>query len=312
MALPPPLVVITGPTGVGKSELGLRLAEHLDGEIVNADSMQLYRGMDIGTAKLTVTERRGIPHHLLDVLDVRETATVAAYQRDTRTAVEAIRAAGRVPLLIGGSGLYIQAVVDDIDFPGTDPQVRTRLEAELLEIGAAGLFARLERIDPAAAAVIESANGRRIVRALEVNEVTGAPFRATLRPGPPRYDAVLLRLDRDTAELDAALERRVRGMVAAGWLAEVEALDAVGLRDGFTARRALGYPQLLAVLDGRSDLGQAVDETVTATRRFVRRQRSWLRRDTRMIDLDVGDPDLLDRALAAVAAAGTALGTVAP
>ncbi|GAA2019613.1 tRNA (adenosine(37)-N6)-dimethylallyltransferase MiaA [Nakamurella flavida] len=310
MTIPPPLVVVTGPTGVGKSELGLRLAEHLGGEVINADSMQLYRGMDIGTAKLTVSERRGIPHHLLDVLDVRETATVAAYQRDTRTAVEGIRAAGRVPILVGGSGLYIQAVVDEIEFPGTDPQVRARLEAELTELGAAVLFARLERVDPAAAEVIESANGRRIVRALEVNEVTGGPFRATLRPGPPRYDAVLLRLDRDTTVLDAALERRVRGMVADGWLEEVRTLAAAGLREGFTARRALGYPQLLAVLDGRADLDAAITETVVATRRFVRRQRSWLRRDLRMIDLDVDEPGLVDRALREVRAAGSTLGTV--
>lgn len=298
---PQRLVVIAGPTGTGKSDLALALAERLGGEVVNADSMQLYRGMDIGTAKLPVTGRRGIPHHLLDVLDVTETASVAAYQRDARAAVEQILARGRTPLLVGGSGLYVQAVIDEIDFPGTDPAIRARLQRELAERGAAALRARLAERDPAAAAAIEPRNGRRIVRALEVIELTGRPFTATLpTPGAPRYDAVLLCLDRDTAELDRALADRVDRMMAGGFLAEVAALERVGLRRGLTASRALGYRQLLAVLDGARELDAAVADTVTATRRFVRRQRSWFGRDDRMVRLDAADPDLPNGALAAV------------
>lgn len=296
------LVVVAGPTGTGKSDLALELARRLDGEVINADSMQLYRGMDIGTAKLPPAERRGIVHHLLDVLDVTQTATVAAYQRDARALVEQILARGRTPLLVGGSGLYIRAVVDNIEFPATDPVVRRRWEDELGRVGAVVLFERLERDDPAAAAVIGPANGRKIVRALEVIELTGRPFSATMpRYGRPDYDAVQLLLDRPTDELDERLERRVRGMVRDGLLDEVRRLDAQGLRRGATASRALGYAQFLGVLDGTADVEQAIATTAQATRRFVRRQRSWFRRDRRRVDLDGTDPGLLDRALEAVA-----------
>ncbi len=292
------LVVVAGPTGTGKSELGLVLAEQLDGEVIGADSMQLYRGMDIGTAKLPVAERRGIPHHLLDVLDVTETASVAAYQRDARAAIEEVLARGRTPLLVGGSGLYVQAVIDEIDFPGTDPAIRARLVRELADSGVEQLRTRLARLDPAAAAAIESNNGRRIVRALEVIELTGRPFTATLpRPGPPRYDAVLLCLDRDPDGLDDALAARVDRMMAAGFADEVEALERVGLRRGLTASRALGYRQLLAARDGTISERQAVADTVTATRRFVRRQRSWFGRDNRMSRLDASDAELKSAAL---------------
>ena len=295
------LIVVAGPTGTGKSDLGLDLAERLDGEIVNADSMQLYRGMDIGTAKIPVGERRGIRHHLLDVLDVTETATVASYQRDARSCIEDVLARGRIPILVGGSGLYIQSVVDEIAFPATDPEVRARLEGDLDRLGIEFLFGLLTELDPAAAISIGPANGRKIVRALEVIEITGQPFTATLpRPGWPRYGAVLLRLDRSAGQLDQRVSDRVRAMVAAGFLDEVRALDQVGLRRGVTASRALGYAQLLAVLDGDSDLQQAIAATAAITRRFVRRQRSWFRRDHRMVDLDAGAPDLVDRALAAV------------
>ena len=250
------LVIVAGPTGTGKSELGMDLAQRLDGEIVNADSMQLYRGMDIGTAKLPVAERRGIPHHLLDVLEVTQTATVASYQRDARIAIEDILARGRTPVLVGGSGLYIQAVVDEIDFPATDPVVRARWEGELEQRGVDHLFGLLTERDPAAAIAIGPANGRKIVRALEVIDITGRPFTATMpRPGVPRYDAVLLRLDRPTPELDQRLEARVRAMVAAGFLDEVRTLAAQGLREGVTASRALGYAQLLSVVDGELDAG---------------------------------------------------------
>jgi tRNA dimethylallyltransferase len=294
------LVVVAGPTGTGKSDLALDLAERLDGEIINADSMQLYAGMDIGTAKVPPGERRGIAHHLLDVLEVTQTATVASYQRDARAAIEQVLARGRTPVLVGGSGLYIQAVVDDINFPATDPLVRAKWEGELERLGIDHLFALLTARDPAAAIAIGPANGRKIVRALEVIDITGRPFTATMpRPGRPRYGAVLLRLDRPTGELDQRLEARVRTMVAAGFLDEVRTLDAAGLRRGVTASRALGYAQLLAVLDGQTDLEQAIVSTAAITRRFVRRQRSWFRRDHRMIDLDGTDPAVLDRALLA-------------
>ena len=292
------LIVIAGPTGTGKSELALDLAERLGGEVVNADSMQLYRGMDVGTAKVPLEKRRGVPHHLLDVLDVTQTASVAAYQRQARAVVENIRARGNVAIVVGGSGLYVQAIVDDIDFPATDPQVRARLQAELDTLGTGALFRRLQEADPAAAAVIEPANGRRIVRALEVIEITGRPFTASLPvPGPARYGALLVRLDRETADLDIRLERRVRAMVDGGFLDEVRALDAAGIRHGLTASRALGYRQMLAVLDCTLALEDAIGQTTAATRRFVRRQRSWFRRDSRMVDVDAAGPGTVDRVL---------------
>ncbi|MGX7826839.1 tRNA (adenosine(37)-N6)-dimethylallyltransferase MiaA [Actinokineospora sp. 24-640] len=291
-------VAVVGPTATGKSDLGVALAERLGGEVVNADAMQLYRGMDIGTAKITPAERRGIPHHQLDVLDVRETASVAAYQRHARAAVEDIRGRGRTPILVGGSGLYVQAVLDDLEFPGTDPRLRGELETELAHVGAPTLHERLSRLDPVAAAAILPSNGRRLVRALEVIELTGRPFSATMpRPGPPRYGAVLLGLDRDAATLDARVDARVEHMFAGGLVEEVRALEARGLREGRTAARALGYQQVLTAIDGDSDLAAAAAETARATRRFVRRQRSWFRRDARVTWLDAARPDLVDAAL---------------
>ena len=299
---PPPLVAVVGPTATGKSGLGVALAAALDGEVVNADAMALYRGMDVGTAKLAPAERAGVPHHLLDVLDVTETASVAAYQRAARAKVEDLRAAGRTPVLVGGSGLYVQAVVDELEFPGTDAQLRAELEAELAVVGPAVLHTRLAAVDPAAAAAVLPSNGRRIVRALEVVTLTGRPFPARLATGgPPRYDAVLLGVDRPTPELDERVARRVARMFADGLVAETRDLLDRGLRDGRTASRALGYQQVVAALDGcvpypRGDLGAAAVETVRATRRFVRRQRSWFRRDRRIVWLDPG-PDLHERAL---------------
>jgi len=288
------LVAVVGPTATGKSDLGIALASALDGEVVNADAMQLYRGMDIGTAKLTRAERAGVPHHLLDVLDVTEAAAVAAYQRDARAVVERLLAAGRTPVLVGGSGLYVQAVVDELEFPGTDPDLRAELEAELAAHGSAALHARLAAVDPAAAEVVLPSNGRRIVRALEVIALTGRPFPARLPTGgAPRYDAVLLGVDRPTAELDERVARRVARMFAAGLVDETRALLARGLREGRTASRALGYQQVLAALDGNGDLAAAAAETVVATRRFVRRQRSWFRRDARIRWLDGAAGDLI-------------------
>ncbi len=292
------LVAVVGPTATGKSDLGVALAEALHGEVVNADAMQLYRGMDVGTAKLTPHERAGVPHHLLDVLDVTDTAAVAAYQRAARDVVERLLGAGRTPVLVGGSGLYVQAVVDELEFPGTDAALRAELEAELAERGPAELHTRLAAVDPAAAEVVLPSNGRRIVRALEVVALTGKPFPARLpTSGAPRYDAVLLGIDRPTAELDLRVARRVARMFAAGLVEETRALLARGLRDGRTASRALGYQQVVAALDGGGVLTAAAADTVVATRRFVRRQRSWFRRDRRIHWLDGAGPDPFGAAL---------------
>jgi tRNA dimethylallyltransferase len=296
------LIAVVGPTATGKSDLGLALAHAYDGEVVNADAMQLYRGLDIGTAKLTPAERAGVPHHLLDVLDVTETASVAAYQRAARRVVEDVLAAGRTPVLVGGSGLYVQAVVDELEFPGTDPALRAELAAELDEHGSAALHARLAAVDPSAAVAILPSNGRRIVRALEVIALTGRPFAARLpEAAAPRYDAVLLGLDRSTEDLDGAVARRVARMFAAGLVAETRGL-LPGLREGQTASRALGYQQVLSALDGFTEFATAAADTVVATRRFVRRQRSWFRRDRRIVWMDADASDVLGRAHAAITA----------
>lgn len=288
-------VVVLGPTATGKSDLGVELALRLGGEVINADALQLYRGMDIGTAKLPLDERRGVPHHLLDVLDVTEAASVAAYQRHARARAEALLAAGRVPVLVGGSGLYLNAVLDELTFPGTDPVVRARLEAELAADGPEPLHRRLAELDPPAAAAVLVGNGRRIVRALEVIEITGRPFTANLpTPGPPRWDAVLLGLDLDSEILDARIARRVDAMFDAGLVEEVRGLLDAGLREGPTASRAVGYQQVVAALDGRCTLAEAAEDTKRATRRLVRRQRSWFRRDGRIRWLDAGSDDPAD------------------
>jgi tRNA dimethylallyltransferase len=299
MSEPSRPIAVVGPTAAGKSALAIALAEELGGEIVNADAMQLYRGMDIGTAKVTPAERRGVPHHLLDVLDVTETASVAAYQRDARATIERLLGEGRVPILVGGSGLYVRAVLDELEFPGTDPDIRGRLEQELAAIGAERLHERLTRLDPTAAAAVLPSNGRRIVRALEVIELTGRPFSATMpRPGPTRYDTLQIGLDLDTGELDRRVELRVTGMFADGLADEVRRLEKEGLRVGRTASRALGYQQVLDQLDADEDMAVAAAATAQATRRFVRRQRSWFRRDQRIHWLDATRDDLLAAALA--------------
>ena len=297
------LVALVGPTATGKSELAVALAERLGGEVVNADSMQLYRGMDIGTAKLTPAERAGVPHHLLDIWEVTEPAAVAEYQRLARAAVDDIAARGRIPLLVGGSGLYIRAVLEEFDFPGTDPAIRERLEAELAAVGPAALHTRLRSLDEPAAERILPSNGRRIVRALEVIELTGAPFTAALPEPRPFYESVQLGVDLQTAELHARIASRVDLIWAAGLLDEVRELEKKGLRKGRTASRALGYQQALAQLDALLTEAEAKDETVRATRRFVRRQRSWFKRDPRITWLDGASADIVDTALAACAAA---------
>ncbi len=285
-----PVIVIVGPTAAGKSALSIDLALALGGEVINADSMQLYRGMDIGTAKVTMGERMGVPHHALDLWDVRETASVATYQSIARRAIDEIRARGRVPILVGGSGLYLRAVLEHFEFPGTDPQLRAALEAELAEAGPGPLHERLARVDPAAAAKILPSNGRRIARALEVIELTGKPFVAALPEPVPAYESVQLGVDIDTAELDERISRRVDRMWADGLLDEVRTLVDQGLRDGLTASRALGYQQLLAYLDGTMTLDEAAADTKQRTRRFVRRQRTWFRRDPRIHWLDPAEP----------------------
>ncbi len=300
-------VAIIGPTGTGKSELALDVAELLGGEIVNADAMQQYRGMDIGTAKLAPGDRRGIPHHQLDVLDVSETATVARYQQAAVADVEAILARGAVPVIVGGSMMYVQSLVDDWVFPATDPTVRARWEQRLADIGVAGLHAQLARRDPVAAEAILPTDGRRIVRALEVVELTGRPFSASApRIGEPRWDTAIVGLDWQTEALDERLFRRTETMFAEGLVNEVRTLCGRGLRSGVTAARALGYAQVLDVLDvldalDAPDAGAdgpviegAREATFIGTRRYVRRQRSWFRRDHRIRWLDGAGQGLVE------------------
>lgn len=297
-------IAVVGPTATGKSELGLALAEELDGEIVNIDAMQQYRGMDIGTAKLPVDDRRGIAHHQLDVLDVTETATVARYQDAASVDVEAIRARGRVPVIVGGSMMYVQALLDQWQFPATDPRVRARWEKVLAEDGVAAVHRALRRVDPVAADTILPTDGRRLVRALEVVELTGRPFAASQpQIGRPRWGTVILGVDRDTTELDERIARRTDLMFEHGLVDEVAALAEHGLRRGVTAPRAIGYAQVLAYLDGEYDLADARERTFVGTRRYVRRQRSWFRRDPRIVWLDGGDPRRVDAALRVVATA---------
>jgi len=292
MALTRRVVAVVGPTATGKSALAIELARALGGEVVNADSMQLYRGMDIGTAKVTAAEREQVRHHLLDIWPVTHPASVAEYQKRARAAIDELHARGVVPVLVGGSGLYVRAALDHIEFPGTDPGLRTALETELAAVGSVALHERLAERDPAAAAAILPTNGRRIVRALEVVELTGRPFTAALPSYEAVYDVVQIGLDLDDAVLDLQVDVRVGRMFAAGFVAEVEALVGEGLRAGRTASRALGYQQVLAMLDGVIDEAQAIAITAAATRRFVRRQRSWFRRDPRIRWLDAGTPDL--------------------
>ena len=294
-------IAIIGPTGTGKSALALDVAERLGGEIVNADAMQLYRGMDIGTAKLPVGERRGVPHHQLDVLEVTETATVGRYQGAAGDDVEAIMARGAVPVIVGGSMLYVQSLLDGWGFPATDPDVRARWEATLADVGVAALHAELARVDADAATAILPTDGRRIVRALEVVELTGRPFAASApRIGQPRWDTVIVGLDWDTAVLDDRLRRRTDMMFDDGLVDEVRALQARGLHDGTTAARAIGYSQVLAALaagGAADDLAEARERTFIGTRRYVRRQRSWFRRDHRIRWLDGPAPDNADTAV---------------
>ncbi|TFC76992.1 tRNA (adenosine(37)-N6)-dimethylallyltransferase MiaA [Cryobacterium cheniae] len=301
------MIVIVGPTGTGKSDLSLDVAERSaeagrPAEIVNADAMQLYRGMDIGTAKLSVADRRGIPHHMLDVLRVTDEATVARYQTEARAAITDIVSRGRVPILVGGSGLYVSAVVYDFQFPGTDAAVRARLEAELVEQGPGALYTRLKTVDPVAAARIGASNGRRLVRALEVVELTGRPHTAAL-PDEPVYwmPALTLGLRAQRAELTPRLDARVEGMWAHGLVEEVRGLIPNGIETGVTAGRAIGYAQALRQLAGTLSQTEAIVETQQITRRYARRQVSWFKRSPHTHWIDSDAPDRVDQALTRLA-----------
>lgn len=288
----PSIVAIVGPTAAGKSDLSLDVAERIGGEVVNTDSMQIYRGMDIGTAKLPVDQRRGIPHHLLDLLEVTEPATVAQFQGWARAVVDDCRSRGVTPVLVGGSALYTRAILDRFEFPGTDPAVRDELEEELAAIGPEAMHRRLMVVDPEAAAKITARNGRRVVRALEVIAITGRPYAASL-PGLRYFydDTHQVGVDVARPVLDERIALRVAQMWDAGFVEEVRRLAGRGLREGRTANRAVGYHQVLAFLDGEITEEQAREQTMTRTRRFARRQDGWFRKDPRISWLDRDDPD---------------------
>ena len=290
----PPVIAVVGPTGSGKSDLAVELALKLDGEVINADAMQFYRGMDIGTAKLTDAECKGVPHHLLDILDVTEEASVSEFQQHARAAIADIHSRGKRAILAGGSGLYVRAAVDVLEFPGTSASIRKRLEQEHADAGIAPLLERLRRVDPVSAGRLGDA--RRIIRALEVFELTGRPFSSFMPDREYVQPTVQIGLEVDREILRERLAARVHRMVDRGLLAEVERLDAAGLRRGRTAPRALGYAQFLKVLDGEADVPQAAEETIVATRQFARRQLTWFRADPRIAWLDWQDPDLVAKA----------------
>ncbi|MDK8240966.1 tRNA (adenosine(37)-N6)-dimethylallyltransferase MiaA [Corynebacterium coyleae] len=296
-------IAVVGPTASGKSALGIALAHEFGGEVVNVDSMQLYRGMDIGTAKLPVEEREGIPHHLLDIWDVTKTASVAEYQALAVATVEEIMARGKVPVLVGGSMLYVQSLIDAWSFPPTDPAVRARYEARLQEIGIDALHAELAEVDPEAASIIEDKDPRRTVRALEVIELTGKPFKASQPPknAPPRWGTRILGLRTNAEWLNPRIELRTRMMFEQGLIDETRALVTDGLVRNSTAGRAIGYAQVLAMFDGELTEEQALEQTITGTRRYVRRQRSWFNRDPRTVWLNAADSNVVDLALDSLA-----------
>lgn len=297
------VLVIVGPTGVGKSALGVLVARELDGEIISADSMQAYVGMDIGTATPDAAERAGVIHHLLDRWQPSHALTVVEFQHVARSAIDGVLARGRLPIVVGGSGLYVSAIMDDLRFPGTDPVVRGRLEAELGTVGAPALHERLTRLDPAAAAAILQSNGRRIVRALEVIEITGGTFTATLPDPVEVYPAIRIGIEIPRAEMDARIAARVQRMWDAGFVEEVRALASRPPGLSATAARALGYQQILDFLAGRITQEQAQQQTVDATRRFARRQQRWFRRDARIHWLSADAPDAVDQVRSLVASA---------
>jgi tRNA dimethylallyltransferase len=301
--MPAQLLAIVGPTGAGKSELAIRVAEALQdngqmAEIVNADAMQLYRGMDIGTAKLPIAERRGTLHHLIDVLDVTEESTAAEYQKLARAKILEIQSRGAVPILVGGSMLYVAAVLNNFEFPARDKELRARLEHELVELGPNAMHQKLVELDASAASRIDPENGRRIVRALEIVTLTGEPFAAALPDEIESWQEVLeigLRMDREI--LVARLEQRVRGMWERGMVEETKGLISKGLRESVTAGYAIGYAQAIAQIDGELSQEQAIESTAKLTQKYARRQMSWFKRDNRINWLDALDPEVTNLAI---------------
>lgn len=277
-------IVICGATATGKSDLAVELAQKINAEIINVDSMQLYRGMDIGTAKISKAQRFGIEHHLLDVLDVHEDSTVAWFQEICRKKISEIHSRSKDAILVGGTGLYIKAALDDLNFPETDPAVREKLNQEAIDLGRDHLFERLEKLDPAAAIAIDRANLRRVIRALEVIEITGAPFTANLpREESTLYpDAMQFGLVMDRESLSERISQRVDRMWESGFVEEVDSLIDAGIREGTTAQRALGYAQIVAMRDGKMSECEAQEDTKRATRQYARRQETWFSRDGRI------------------------------
>ena len=289
-----PAIVIVGPTAVGKTQLSLEVAEEFSGQIINADSMQLYRGMDVGTAKLPVSERRGIKHHMLDVLDVTQTANVADYQRDARKVVQELDESRIRSVVVGGSGLFVQAILEDMQFPGSDPEIRERLTKEAEEIGPEAIYQRLVDLDPIAAQNILPGNTRRVIRALEVIELTGQAPVTTLQQLTEVVPSIRIGLKLDRAQLDDRIIKRVELMWEQGLVDEVRHLETLGIRNGLTASKALGYAQVLQALDGQISMDEAKAQTIQATKRFARRQESWFARDKKIQWLDAAKTSLND------------------
>lgn len=290
------VIAIVGPTAVGKTSLSLEIAEKLSAEIINADAMQIYKGMDIGTAKLALSERRGITHHQIDVLDPEEEASVSAYQKQTREIINDLLNKKIQPILVGGSGLYVNSVLEDLEFPGTNLEIRAKYEEILEEQGVEVLYERLTKIDKEAAQNILPNNARKIVRALEVNELTGNNFNAKLPEPSPVFSDVRIALDMPRDLLDARIAERVHQMFKDGFVEEVKSLEPK-LRKGKTALRALGYSQVLSLLNGEITEQEAITLTINATKKFARRQLSWFRRDPLIHWLDATSPQLLDQSL---------------
>ncbi len=297
------LISIVGPTGTGKSDLGLAIAGALShegqaAEIVNTDSMQFYRGMNIGTAKLAEDERGGVTHHLIDWLEVTDESTAAEYQLKAREVIEGIQSRGAVPILVGGSMLYIAAVLNTFELPGQDEELRAKLEQELIEVGPGLMHRKLQELDPVAASRIDSLNGRRIVRAIEIVSVTGAPFAASLPDEPESWQPVLeIGLNSERAHLVERLNQRVEKMWQRGLVNEVEQLIGHGLREAKTSKRAIGYAQALAQLDGEITEAEAIEQTKLLTSRYARRQMSWFRRDKRINWVDYQDSQAQGKAI---------------
>lgn len=304
MTKPVEVLAILGPTAVGKSALGVSVAQAIGGEVVSADSMQAYIGMDIGTATPTADERAGVLHHLLNTWPASHVLSVAEYQERARVAIEEIKARHRLAILVGGSGLYVSGILDDLRFPGTEPELRARLEMELRELGVRAMYERLLAVDPDAASAILPSNGRRIVRALEVIELTGKPFVARLPDPIDRFRTVRVGLAIPREELDARISARVDRMWADGFVEEVARLTSGPEPLSATAARALGYRQVLAYLGGECTVEQARQATIEATRKFARRQQRWFVRDRRIHWIDYDAEDLVGQVLGLVTAAG--------